>query len=538
MSSAFPLGPLDEASRKAIDSLLVGLIPADCAGASIAVVQGGELAHLGCFGLANIEHHVAITPDTVFRLGSATKQICATAVLLLEQRGLLTLDDPVSRHLSEMPPCCATLTLRHLLTMRSGLYDGVVLTLFGGNSHLALTRAQHLALVSRYEELMFAPGEQMLYSNTNYALLSFVVERVSGLSLAQFLRREIFEPLGMTTARLTESMLDTVADKARGYLPGPPAGHGPRAGLMLYETSGDGGVDLSMRDFVRWLQNYRHDRLLGGDYRVRMEGEACSDDSPPRYGLGMYLGRHRQWRKISHAGGMPGYLADFCFYPELDLGILLLANWMEPALLEVADQVVDLLTGAAPLEPSKAPASGLYLCAHRGLALEVVPSPNGPGCFMLGDYSMLRGSPEEGYRPVKRGASYTVGPVEAPDRLAVNFESRAPAIFLRWQDTAAQQAVTQFVGRYYCSLLGETHHVVIAADGCLEIGLGSAVRQLAWRKLAWRAHDLFTAVIAGESSQSNLVVRFTRDSLGQITDLRYSTYRCRDLSFVRVKSDV
>jgi CubicO group peptidase (beta-lactamase class C family) len=518
--------------------LITSLIPADAPGASIAVVQGGELAHLGCFGLANLEHRVPITPGTVFRLGSATKQICATAVLLLEQRGLLSLDDPVSRHLPEMPPCCATLTLRHLLTMRSGLHDGVTLTLFGGNTHLALTRSQHLALLSRYEELMFAPGTQTLYSNTNYALLSFVVERTSGLSLSQFLRQEIFEPLGMTTAGLTVSMLDTVSHRARGYLPAPPGSASPRAGLMLYETSGDGGVDLSMEDFVRWLQNYRHDRLLGSDYRRRMEGGACSDDAPPRYGLGVYLSRHRQYRKVSHAGGMPGYLADCCFYPELDLGVLVLSNWMEPALLDVADRVVDLLIGAAEtLEPAVAPAAGLYLCAERGLALDIVPSAKGPGCYMLGDHSILSGSPGEGYRPVKRGASYTIGPVEGSDRLDVFFESGAPVIFRRWQDIAVEQTLAQFVGAYYSSLLGETHYIAVAADGSLEISLSSALRQLAWRKLRWRARDLFTAEIPGESSQSNVVVRFMRDPVDRITGLRYSTYRCRDLSFARAKSD-
>src|SRR6185503_15678677 len=146
------------------------------------VLQGGEVTHLRCFGLANVEDAIPVTPQTVFRLGSTSKHICATSMLILENRGLLRLGDPVAQYIPEMPACAAAITLKHLLTMTSGLHDGVGLTIFAGTGQLALTRAQHLDLVTRYERLMFEPGTGTLYSNTNYMLLSLAIERVSGKS--------------------------------------------------------------------------------------------------------------------------------------------------------------------------------------------------------------------------------------------------------------------------------------------------------------------------------------------------------------------
>lgn len=168
----------DQAQR--IDALFATVDRPDHPGAAVALMSAGELVHLRCFGLANVEHRIPVTPDTVFRLGSLTKQLTAAVVLILENRSLLTLDDPVGRHLEGLPAVVAPITLRELLSMRSGLPDGLVLPIFAGMGRsLAVTRDQHLAMVQRQTELMFAPGTQMLYSNSNYLLLSLLIEHLA-----------------------------------------------------------------------------------------------------------------------------------------------------------------------------------------------------------------------------------------------------------------------------------------------------------------------------------------------------------------------
>jgi CubicO group peptidase (beta-lactamase class C family) len=524
---------IDAAAARDIDALFVGLDRPDHPGAAVAVIAGGSVIHMRCFGLADIENQIPVTPQTVFRLGSVTKHLSATGILILEARGLLSLNDKLAQHVPEVPACMSSITLRHLLTMTSGLHDGVALPIFCGNAQLALSRKQHLELVSRYDELMYPPGTQMLYSNTNYALLSLVIERISGRPIGEFFEQELFAPLGMTSARLVEHGVAVVPHKARGYLPSS-VGNGLESGVMIYETTGDGGADMTMGDFVRWFMNYRTDGLVGRDYRRRMETPARAPDGASlSYGLGLYLTRYRDQTKVSHAGGMPGYLADFSFFPDVDCGVLILSNWMDAALLDMSDRILDRLLGRdAPPAPASAP-PGLYLCPERGLAMEIKDAERGSLCFLLGEGSLLAGCAELGYQPVRRGMSYSIGPMQRADEMTVSFGSTANAAFRRCAQPAGSQRLDEFVGIYRSRLLGETHYVRIDAAGDLEITLDSALRALAWKTCVWRAPDVFTANVAGAASPTSLVVVFTRDASGRVNGLRYTIYRCRGLAFER-----
>lgn len=520
-----------------IDALFHSLNRPGHPGAAVAVLQGDEVTHLRCFGVANVEDDIAVTPKTVFRLGSTSKHICATSILLLENRGLLSLSDPVSKYIPEMPACASAITLKHLLTMTSGLHDGVGLTIFAGTGQLALTRAQHLDLVTRYERLMFEPGTATLYSNTNYLLLTLVIERVSGKCFRDFLAREIFQPLGMSSAVLIERMVEAVPHKARGYQPTATPGRYEQ-GIFLYEASGDGGIDLSMEDFIRWFRNYRNDRLVGTDYRERMEVDVrLPDGRPLEYALGLSLTSYCGKRKVSHAGGMPGYLADFNFYPDLDIGVLLLSNWMDPTLLDKADRIVDLITGAnasrtSALFAKDAPA-GFYLCASLGRALEIQDTPEGSRCFMMGEPSLLVGSRERGYEPAKRGSGYRIEPMTREGEILVSTGSGTPAVFTLWREPRETQPLDELAGRYRSALIGESHYVRVGAEGGIEITLDSALRRLSWKRCTRRAQDIFTADVRGEPTQTNLVVRFVRNGAGRVEGMTYTTNRCRDLLFAR-----
>src|SRR5262249_50237091 len=147
------------------------------------LVRDGEVTYLRCFGLASYEHRVPITSDTVFRIGSVTKHLCATVVLILLKRELLALSDPIRRYVPELPECAAAITIRQLLTMTSGLRDTTTCSIFGGRGYFAIGRDQQLQLIARHEELMFGPGSQTLYSNTNSVLLTLLIERITGKSL-------------------------------------------------------------------------------------------------------------------------------------------------------------------------------------------------------------------------------------------------------------------------------------------------------------------------------------------------------------------
>lgn len=516
----------------AIDALFAEVDSPDHPGAVVAVVHAGEVVHLRCFGLANVEDGVPVTPDTVFRLGSVTKHLSATLVLIAEDRGLVELDAPAARYLPEMPACAAAVTVRHLLTMTSGFPDGVAMTIFGGRGHLAMTPAQHLEMVVRTRELMFEPGAEMLYSNTNYMLLTLLVERVMGAGLTELMRRELFAPLGMDSAQLTLNGLDAVPNKARGYLPTGERGR-YRQGLMLYEAAGDGGVDMSMPDFIRWFLNYRSDRLVARDYRPRMEREVrLNNGELSDYRTGMEISPRGPWTKVRHAGGMPGYLADFCYYPEPDLGLLMFTNFMQPKLLEVTDRLPELMGIKVPAPTTDTPTPGLYIATARGMALQIVDNGKDRLCYMMGDPTPLLADGPGRWRPAKRGDCFRIE-ARPGGALAALFGASPEVLFGPWSEPEDEQLLEELAGLYRSPVLGETHRVLVGEDGGLQVRLDTCLRQLAWSGLTRRARDVFTAAVPDEPSQSNLTLRFERDLAGQVTGFRYSTFRCRDILFER-----
>jgi CubicO group peptidase (beta-lactamase class C family) len=507
----------------------------DRPGCAIAVIRGGETVWLRCYGLANVENGVPVTPETVFRIGSVTKHLLATLVLLLEDRGLLKLDDPAKKHLPELPVCMQAITLRHLLTMSGGLPDGVALSIFAGRGERPLSRDEHFGLALRTRELMFAPGSAMLYSNTNYLLLSVIVERLTGRSLEEVMRTELFEPLGMTSARLEVRALEVGPSKAKGYVPSGGDGQFIE-GIMLYDASGDGGVDMSISDLAIWLKAYRGEALIGAGYRARMEAEfRFPDGQLSDYRLGLNVDAQHGFLRVGHAGGMSGYLADLSLFPGSDIGVVMLTNLMDVTLLDAGDDVVEALTGASRALSRAGPTEGFYLDPKAGMAMQIGRDGSGTAiCYMMGDRARLIGDPTRGWTPAKRGVGYRIEPVDDEDTLTVRFGAGPPQRFTRWSAPPSPQSPAEFVGAYRSQAVGETHYVRLAPSGGLEVSLDSGLRSLAWKALEHRAQDVFTAPLPSEPSASNLTLRFERDAENRIARFGYSTFRCRHILYERL----
>ncbi|HYR07540.1 MAG TPA: serine hydrolase domain-containing protein, partial [Longimicrobium sp.] len=181
-----------------VDSLFAAWNKAESPGCAVGVSHNGRTVLSRAYGSANLEHGIPNTPATVFEAGSVSKQFTAAAIVRLAQQGKLSLDDDVRRHVPEVPDYGTPITLRHLLNHTSGLRDwGSVMQLAGWPRGTRIyTHAHALDVISRQKSLNFTPGAEYSYSNTGYNLLAIIVERVSGVSLNEFSRRELFEPLG------------------------------------------------------------------------------------------------------------------------------------------------------------------------------------------------------------------------------------------------------------------------------------------------------------------------------------------------------
>src|SRR5215471_21539193 len=202
----------------AVDEVFADVAKPGSPGCALAVARGGKVIYEKGYGLANVEESVNITPETVFDIGSTSKQFTAASILLLEKQGKLSVNDDVRKYLPEIPDYGHQITILHLLNHTSGLRD--YLTLFelaGIDTDSVTTDADALGIIANQKALNFAPGSEWLYSNSGFFLLSVVVERVSGKTLAQFAAENIFTPLDMKSTVYRYGHTQLVPNRALAY---------------------------------------------------------------------------------------------------------------------------------------------------------------------------------------------------------------------------------------------------------------------------------------------------------------------------------
>ena len=275
------------------------------------------------YGSANLEHDIPNTPETVFEAGSVSKQFTAAAIVLLARQGKLSLDDDVRRHIPEVPDYGTPITLRHLLNHTSGLRDwGSVMQLAGWPRGTRIyTHAHTLDVVSRQKSLNFTPGTEYSYSNTGYNLLAMIVERVSGVSFAEFSRRELFEPLGMTKTEWRDDFTRTVKGRATAYVMDDGAWHQQ---MPFENIHGNGGLLTTVNDLLRWNQALDSGTIAGLD-ALETQG-VLSNGRKIEYALGLSVTEFRGLREVSHSGATAGYRAYLARYPGTGVSVALLCN--------------------------------------------------------------------------------------------------------------------------------------------------------------------------------------------------------------------
>src|SRR6266540_1812640 len=188
-------------------------------GCAAGVSAGGRSVLQRAYGMADLEHDIRNTPDTIFEAGSVAKQFTAASVLLLAKEGKLSLDDPVRKYIPELPDYGPALLIRHMLNHTSGLRDwGSVAAIAGWPRTTRVhTHAHVLEIVHHQQAVNFTPGTRWSYSNTGYNLAAIIVSRVSGMPFAEFTRARIFEPLGMTRTSWRDDHTRIVKNRAIAY---------------------------------------------------------------------------------------------------------------------------------------------------------------------------------------------------------------------------------------------------------------------------------------------------------------------------------
>jgi D-alanyl-D-alanine carboxypeptidase len=302
--------------------------PADGPGAAVIVTQGGRTVYARGRGMADLATGTPIGPETVFRLGSITKQFTAAVILQLADEGRLSLDDPLSRFLPDYPAPGAGATVRQLLNHTVGVqpYTGIPGWMVEANTNRAYTTDEMIA-VFRDLPALAPPGQAWMYNNSGYVLLGAIIERVTGMAWHEAIEQRIARPLDLATIRYGVGEED-VPHMARGYTQGAR----PAMRIHMSVPHAAGALIGDVNDLAAWAHALHHGRVIGPESYAGMIAptEMPGGQTIP-YGFGMGRGDLRGRPSIGHSGGIFGFSTDSIYLPDADLFVAVLANSDAPA---------------------------------------------------------------------------------------------------------------------------------------------------------------------------------------------------------------
>jgi CubicO group peptidase (beta-lactamase class C family) len=352
-----PASRAQDKATAAVDEVFADFTKAGSPGCAVAVYRNGRVSYSRGYGLANIEEDVPITAESVFDIGSTSKQFTAASILLLEKQGKLSVNDDVRKYLPELPDYGSKITILHLLNHTSGLRDYLTLMdLAGINIDSVTTDEDALQIVTRQKALNFAPGSDWLYSNTGFFLLSIIVKRVSGKTLREFAAENIFSPLGMTHTQYRDDHTTLIPERTMAYDP-KERKDGYALNVSYFEQTGDGAVHTSVEDLLKWDENFYSGQVGGKDFLAELqEPGKLNSGKVLDYAKGLRIAEYRGLHTVSHGGSWGGYRAELLRFPDQHFSVACLCNRGDANPSRRAVQVADIYLGSMmkPKEEKKA----------------------------------------------------------------------------------------------------------------------------------------------------------------------------------------
>jgi len=520
-----------------VDKIFSAATPAT-PGCTVAVSQQGKLVVNRAYGSADLERDVALSPNSIFDIGSVRKQFVAAAVLVLVEDGKLSLTDDIRKHFPELPDYGQKITVDHMLTHTSGIRDWTGLrALLGGKVDDVVN------LTLRQRGLNFAPGDEWSYSNSAYVLLTDLVARASSMSFDDFTRKRLFEPLGMKNTSSPVDMRTVIKNRANGY---EKEGNRWRVGMYVGNERGSGGGAIlsTASDLIFWNDALTSGRL-GKFVTEKLQEEAkLNNGRKLRYARGLMINPFPGGTLVSHSGSAAGYSAWLGRIPSEGLSIAVLCNSDVANASAFANRVGDVFPSAAkPAETAAAVEgagvtgvdlnnkAGLFFNERTGEPLRVVVN-NGrlgiDGGGPLVPVAKKAGDVGDRFRN-PRGNLFFM----SQDEFELNFVSNdqfelksmegQTTRYARAQPYAPTAADMQaLAGRYASDEIGSAFKVVPGKDSLTihlegSAGKGSEIRPV--------ARDTFQV--------SRVMIRFVRDKEGKVVGFDYSNPLVRNIRYTR-----
>ena len=501
-------------------------------GCAVGVSRDAHPLYAHAYGEANLEYDVPITAASIFESGSVAKQFTAAAIVLLAQDGKLSLNDDIRRYLPEVPDFGETIRIRHLLTHTSGLRDQWELLGIEGRGpgtqvHSAATT---LDLVTHQKSLNFPPGTEYSYSNTGYALLGVIVQRVSGQSLEAFTQARLFKPLGMTHTRWRDDFTAIVPGRATAY--SGTADHGFKTDMSFTNMIGNGGLLTTVGDLLIWNENFFNPSIGGRAFVDTMQTRmTLRSGRRITYALGLDVSSYDGVAEVSHSGATAGYRTFLARYPEQRVSLAVLCNVGSANPVALGHQVADLVitkptaaaqSGAPTVTLSEAQLqrwAGTYVDRRTDRPLRLV-ARNGKLANEDAENFEIRASSPNVFR-VPGDAQLTFSGA-APARVATLVRPGADtAVFAETHaEPLTATRLAEYAGTYTSEELDVQLVVAVKGDSLL-------LRRRPADEMVMRPmyDDDFETPIGS--------LRFSRDASGRITGFGVYNGRIRDVRFSR-----
>jgi CubicO group peptidase (beta-lactamase class C family) len=520
---------------KQIDSIVGRWSSTETPGCAVAVAQNGQVVLSRAYGMADLEHGVINSPETIFEAGSVSKQFTAASVVLLAQRGKLALDDDVRKYIPELPNYGSTITLRHLLNHTSGLRDwGAVTSVAGwprGSRNHSLAHA--LDVIIHQKTLNFPPGSEYSYSNSGFNLLAIIAERVSGESLAKFAKKNIFDPLGMTHTSWRDDFTRIVKGRAIAYSRRQDAFV---MDMPFENVYGQGGLLTTVGDLLLWNENFAHGKVGGPSLAEELQKTGqLTNGRRILYAEGLVVTTYKGLPVVSHSGATAGYRAFLVRFPKQHLSVALLSNLGAINPEQLAYQAAEVFLREYIKEEKKPTPVSLspdVLKAKAGLYRNT--HLNAPARLEVREEKLYVGKVElvplsDSLFLIGRGPGFVV--FSSGKGEAGSFQSIAgddTTFFNRTQEVSpTADQLKGYEGLYYSDEVEVTFDAVVR-EGKLVLHR----RPDSIAALTSSYEDVFVAPNAFGGSE-DWVVRFARGKDGKVDGLSIGLSRATDLRFVR-----
>ena len=521
-------------------------------GVVVGINKNNENVYRGAYGLASIEHNMPNTLDTRMRIGSTCKQFTCFGILLLQDESKLSIDDPINKFIGGLDNYQFVPTIKQLMNHTSGIRD-VQDEAFQAAGVMPQPKNRIIPAIKQQHGVVFKPGEGQLYSNAGYYLLSEIIEKVSGLSFADYMESCVFKPLGMTNTNVVLSDMEIHPDVATFHLP-TASGKYRRGLLPNEETSGCGGVISNVEDMLAWAKALRTETALLSNHGWQQlkSTSTLNNGLHSDYGLGIWHITYRGIDTLQHAGGVIGGNTQLMVIEDEALDIVVMTNTDTIPSTVIANQALELLL-ENKLEPHIAPASSEGLSHLYG---EFYKNDKGV-IFGFDDVGGFMGlsihlSP---CAPVlkKKDDTYTtsfndlaMGPFSFETKnVQPNSDGNAPNEVIisecGYADTFIKQnkdwhpdtdELASFTGEYYCVDMDTFAHISHSNEKLAMRFIGKyGVRE---HILEPRLENIFLALAVDDVAPTQHPIIFERNS-DSVASFLTSSVRARERRFVRIK---